>query len=107
MRLTRDRLRHTYRRANVLGKQAWDTTERVLNVVDRGTTLAAHGLLALGDRLDPEVRVAAGNALVQYGRRRQHIDTVKGQCTTSGASGEGSWHRFLNYVNAVSKTVYR
>ena len=84
MRLTRDRLRHTYRRANVLGKQAWDTTERVLNVVDRGTTLAAHGLLALGDRLDPEVRVAAGNALVQYGRRRLQIDNVKGNVQRVG-----------------------
>ena len=84
MRLTRDRMRHAYRRAKVLGKQAWDTSERVLNVVDRGTTLAAHGLLALGDRLDPEVRVAAGNALVQYGRRRQQIDTVRGNVQKVG-----------------------
>ena len=84
MRLTRDRMRHAYRRAKVLGKQAWDTTERALNVVDGGTTLAAHGMLALGDRLDPEVRVAAGNALVQYGRRRQQIDTVKGNVQRVG-----------------------
>ena len=77
-------MRHAYRRANVLGKQAWDTTERVLNVVDRGTTLAAHGMLALGGRLDPDVRAAAGKALVQYGRRRQQIDTVRGNVQKVG-----------------------
>ena len=84
MRLTRDRMRHAYRRAKVLGKQAWDATERVLDVVDRGTTLAAHGMLALGDRLDPDVRVAAGKALQQYGRRRQQLDNVKGNVQRVG-----------------------
>ena len=84
MRLTRDRMRHAYRRAKVLGKQAWDTTERVLNVVDRGTTLAAHGMIALGDRVDPDVRVAAGKALQQYGRRRQHMENVKGNVQRVG-----------------------
>ena len=84
MRLTRDRMRHAYRRAKVLGKQACDTTERVLDVVDRGTTLAAHGMIALGDRVDPDVRVAAGKALQQYGRRRQQMENVKGNVQRVG-----------------------
>ena len=84
MRLTRDRMRHTYRRTNVLGKQAWDTTERVLSVIDRGATLAAHGMLALGDRVDPDVRAAAGKALQQYAHRRRQMDNVKGNVKNIG-----------------------
>ena len=68
----------------MLGKQAWDKTERVLSVIDRGTTLAAHGMLALGDRVDPDVRVAAGKALQQYAHRRRQMENVKGNVQRVG-----------------------
>ena len=59
-------MRHTYRRTKILGKQAWDNTERVLNVVDKGAHLATNAMGLLGDRLEPEVRAGAGKALLQY-----------------------------------------
>jgi hypothetical protein len=94
MRLTRDRLRHAYRRTKVLGKQAWDTTERVLSVMDRGANLAAHGMLALGDRLDPEVRAGAGKALQHYGSTRVKMENLKGNVQRVGRAVKDAGFEF-------------
>ena len=81
MRLTRDRIRHNYQRAKVLGRQAWSTAGRVLSVADRAAMLGAKGLLALGDQLDPEVRQTAGQALLHYTKIRQHMETCNQTCS--------------------------
>ena len=77
-------MRHAYRRTKILGKQAWDKTERVLNVMDKGAHLATHAMRVLGDRLDPEVRAGAGKALHQYTSTRVKMENVKGNVQRVG-----------------------
>ena len=87
-------MRHAYRRTKVLGKQAWDKTERVLGVLDRGAHLATHGLRVLGDRLDPEVRAGAGKALHQYTSTREKMEIVKGNLQRVGRAVKSAGFEF-------------
>ena len=77
MRLTRDRIAHNYRRAKNIAGRAWNTTERVLGVLDRGAALAVKGMHHLGDRVEPEHRVKIGKGLVKYFETRQKIENLK------------------------------
>ena len=77
MRLDRDRLAHNYKRAKRLAGQAWNTTERVLSVMDRGAALATQGMNYLGDRVEPEHRIKIGKGLVKYYETRQKMENVK------------------------------
>ena len=77
MRLTRDRIAHNYRRAKRFAGQAWNTTERVLGVLDRGAALATRGMTYLGDRVEPEHRVKIGKGLVKYYETRQKMENAK------------------------------
>ena len=43
---------------------------------DRVASLTGSGLLALGDRLDPEVRQTAGRALQKYGQTSRRFHTL-------------------------------
>ena len=87
-------MRHAYRRTKVLGKQAWDKTERVLGVLDRGAHLATQGLRVLGDRLDPEVRAGAGKALHQYTSTREKMENVKGNLQRVGRAVKDAGFEF-------------
>ena len=73
MRITRDRIAHNYRRAKRFAGQAWNTTERVLSVMDRGAALAVKGMDHLGHRVEPEHRVKIGKGLVKYFETRQKL----------------------------------
>ena len=76
MKLTRERASHAYSRAKNIGTQAWHTTKRVLNTTDKLATLAAHGLVHISDRLDPDTRQYAAGALRGYANRRGQIGAV-------------------------------
>ena len=56
MKVSREQLAHAYARAKNLGSQAWNHTQKVLHTTDKLAYLGARGMLALGGRLDPEVR---------------------------------------------------
>ena len=77
MRITRDRLVHNYRRAKRFAGQAWNTTERVLSVMDRGAALAVKGMHHLGHRVQPEHRVKIGKGLGKYFETRDKIENAK------------------------------
>ena len=77
MRLTRDRIAHNYRRAKHVAGRAWNTTERVMGVMDRGAALALKGMNYLGDRVEPQHRVTIGKGLTKYFETRQKIENVK------------------------------
>ena len=70
-------MRHAYTRGKHLPRQAWNTTERILSVLDRGAALAVKGMHHLGDRVEPEHRVKIGKGLVKYFETRQKIENVK------------------------------
>ena len=76
MKLSKEAVQHGYRRAKTFVSQAWDKTKYAFDTADKVATLAAHGMLALGDRVDPEVRGKTGRALVQYGEVSQTIKHV-------------------------------
>ena len=76
MKLNREQLTHQYRRARHLGQQAWNTGRGILATTDKLAYLGAKGLLALGDRVDPDTRQQIGRGLVKYGEHRQRIDNV-------------------------------
>ena len=86
MRLTRERIAHNYKRAKRLAGQAWNTTERVLGVLDRGAALATQGMTYLGDRVEPEHRVKIGKGLVKYYETRQEMENVKDNVTRVGTA---------------------
>ena len=70
--LRRGQLAHQWSRTKAFAGRAWHNSQKVLSNADKVAALATRGLLALGDRLDPEVRQQAGQALQTYatGRRR-------------------------------------
>ena len=72
--LGRGQLAHQWVRTKAFAGRAWHNSQKVLSNTDKVAALAAHGLLALGDRLDPVVRQGAGRALQTYaaGRQRMH-----------------------------------
>ena len=86
MRLTRDRIAHNYRRAKNIAGRAWNTTERVMGVLDRGAALAVKGMHHLGDRVEPEHRVKIGKGLVKYFETRQKIENVKDNAQRVGTA---------------------
>ena len=55
---------------------AWNTSMKVLSVVDRAHALASKGYNAVQDRLEPEARRAVGDALKTYGRRSKQINNL-------------------------------
>ena len=76
MKLSREGLSHAYSRAKSMGTQTWTTTKRVLNTTDKLARLAGAGLNHISDRLEPEVRDQAADALRTYSRRRGQIGAV-------------------------------
>ena len=55
---------------------AWNTSMKVLSVADRAHALLSKGFNVAQDRLEPEVRQAAGSALQTYGRRSRAINNL-------------------------------
>ena len=55
---------------------AWNTSMKVLSVVDRAHALVSKGYNAVQDRLEPEVRQTVGSALQTYGRRSRQINNL-------------------------------
>ena len=86
MRFTRDRIAHNYRRAKNIAERAWNTTERLLGVMDRGAALALKGMNYLGDRVEPEHRVKIGKGLVKYFETRQKVENVKDNAQRVGTA---------------------
>ena len=76
MKLSREGLSHAYSRAKSMGTQTWHTTKMVLNTTDKIARLAGAGLAQISDRLEPEVRDQASDALRSYNRRRGQIGAV-------------------------------
>ena len=54
MKLSREALHHSYKRAKSFVSSAWDKTKYAFDTADKLATLTAHGMLALGDRVDPQ-----------------------------------------------------
>ena len=71
MKLTREGLIHAYKRAKGITNTTWERTKHFVDTADKVVNLTARGLIALGDRVDPEVRQIAGRALVRYGDASQ------------------------------------
>ena len=74
--LRREQMARQYARLKGVAGRAWQGSLRVMSATDKAAMLAARGLLALGDRLDPEVRQQAGRALQTYTTGRQKIQNI-------------------------------
>ena len=69
-------MRHAYKRAKHLAGATWSNAKWGFEQADRVATLTGRGLLALGDRLDTEVRHTAGRALQRYGETSRRFKAV-------------------------------
>ena len=78
MKLSKEALAHSYRRAKGFVSSAWDKTKYAFDTADKLATLTAHGMLALGDRVDPAVRGSTGRALQQYSNVSQKFKNLHG-----------------------------
>ena len=76
MKLDREQLAHSYRRARHLGQQAWNTGRGIMATTDKFTYFDAKGFLAISDRLDPDTRQTISKGLLKYGEHKQRIDNV-------------------------------
>ena len=76
MKVTREGLRHAYKRAKHLAGTTWTNATWGFEQADRVATLTGRGLLALRDRLDPEVRQTAERALQRYGETSRRFHTL-------------------------------
>ena len=76
MKVTREGLKHAYKRAKHVVNATWTNTKWGFEQADKVATLTGRGLLALGDRLDPEVRHTAGRALQRYGETSRRFKAV-------------------------------
>ena len=76
MKVTREGMRHAYKRAKHLAGATWSNAKWGFEQADRVATLTGKGLLALGDRLDPEVSQTAGRALQRYGQTSRRFHAV-------------------------------
>ena len=76
MKLSREALNHSYRRAKGFVSSAWDKTKYAFDTADKLATLTAHGMLALGDRVDPAARGQTGRALQQYSNVSQKFKNL-------------------------------
>ena len=76
MKVTREGINHAYKRAKRLAGTTWTNAKWGLEQADRVANLTGRGLVALGDRLDPDVRQSAGRALQKYGQTSQRLHAV-------------------------------
>ena len=76
MKLSREALNHSYKRAKTFVSGAWDKTKYAFDTADKLAHLAVRGVTALGDRLDPELRRGTGRALMHYGRVSEKFHTL-------------------------------
>ena len=74
--LRRGQLAHQWARTKAFAGRAWHNSQKVLSNTDKVAALATRGLLALGDRLDPDVRQQAGRALQTYAAGRQRMQSL-------------------------------
>ena len=77
---------HSNHRAKCFAVQAWNTTERVLGVMDRGAAWAVKGINHLSHRVEPEHRIKIGQGLVKYFETRLQIENVEGGVQRGGAA---------------------
>ena len=76
MKVTREGMKHAYNRTKHFAGAAWGNAKWGFKQADRVATLTGRGLLALGDRLDPDVRQNAGRALQRYGETSRRFHTL-------------------------------
>lgn len=76
MKVTREGMKHAYGRAKHIAHASWTNTKWAFDTADKLATLTAHGLSALGDRLEPDLRDSAGRALRQYGQTSRRFHAV-------------------------------
>ena len=76
MKVTREGMRHAFKRAKHVTGATWSNAKWGFEQADRVATLTGRGLLALGDRVDPEVRQTAGRALQRYGETSRRFHTL-------------------------------
>ena len=76
MKITNEGLKHAYKRAKHLAGATWTNTKWAFDTADKVANLTGRGLLALGDRLDPDVRQQAGRALQRYGQTSRRFHAV-------------------------------
>ena len=69
-------MNHAYKRAKHLAGTTWSNAKWGFKQADRVATLAGQGLVALGDRLDPDLRENAGRALQRYGQTSRRFHTL-------------------------------
>jgi hypothetical protein len=74
---------------------AWNTSMKVLSVVDRAHALVSKGYNAVQDRLEPEVRQAVGSALQTYGRRSRQINNLDTNVREIGRQVRQSFPEYL------------
>ena len=88
MKVTREGVKHAYRRAKHIAHSSWTKTKWAFDTADKLATLTAQGLGALGDRLDPDIRDSAGRALRQYGQTSRRFHAVNHNL---GRIGDAIW----------------
>ena len=76
MKVTREGMKHAYNRIKHIVGTTWSNAKYGFKQADRVATLTGRGLLALGDRLDPDVSQTAGRALQRYGETSRRFHTL-------------------------------
>ena len=74
---------------------AWNTSMKVLSVVDRAHAVASKGFNVVQDRLEPDVRQAVGSALQTYGRRSRAINNLDTNLREIGRQVKQSFPEYL------------
>ena len=69
-------MNHAYKRAKHIFGATWSNAKWGFEQADRVASLTGSGLLALGDRLNPEVKQTAGRALQKYGQTSTRFRTL-------------------------------
>ena len=67
---------HAYKRAKHVANATWTNTKTAFDTADKIANLTARGLVALGDRVEPDVRQSAGRALMRYGETSRRFKAV-------------------------------
>ena len=67
---------HAYKRAKHVAIATWTNTKWAFDTADKVANLTARGLVALGDRVEPDVRQSAGRALMRYGETSRKFKNV-------------------------------
>ena len=74
---------------------AWNTSMKVLSIVDRAHALAMKGYNVVQDRLEPDTRQAVGTALQTYARQSRRVKNVDANLRETGRQVREAFPEYL------------